>query len=133
MNKLTKIINNDIAIKILISFIRKQDYKLKFIKFTTKKRRSWINLKTKQINIGYTELYYSKPYLLTFTMAHEVRHLLHMKKGLFKNYYSNNPYFIVGACAEKDCNKWASNYIKLAYNIDYNRKYNNKGIRGLSK
>ena len=65
-------------------------------------------------------------HLQLFILAHEVRHALHTKNGLYKDYYRPEletytqpkiesyklPCRLIAIRAERDCDRWAYNYLK---------------------
>jgi hypothetical protein len=53
-------------------------------------------------------------------LAHEVRHAIHQHIGIFSNYYACEPLpdLRIAIRAERDCDKWAINFLKK-FNIIY--------------
>lgn len=76
-----------------------------------------------------------------FVLAHEIRHMIHVEKKLYKSYYfdrSERAYepciVAVGMRAELDCDKWARNMIK-AFGVKgtlSHRRYSKWKVSGYS-
>lgn len=125
----------------LVDFLKQEGYTIKFVEYFIHKDKSFVfgglcNYTDKVISLAVRERP-DGPILtiaeVCWYLAHEVRHVIHLKKGLYKSYYSPKYTAAVAYRAENDCNNWASCYTKIAFDINMRWRYPIEGIRNDKK
>lgn len=79
-----------------------------------------------------------KPSDVAFILAHELRHVQHIKQGIYKSYYLREDMYAspemvaIGVRAEKDCDRYARKRLREAniYSTLMNRTYSKHKVAG---